>query len=313
MKENINHLLQNGRTQLALEEISNVFAENSKLLDSDLGLKYLLSEFTLLKGQFKNQNRAINSGLISIDDPAINRISKAVIQFVDELPEKFWRIGGISQRDYRIEAEINKVLESTKIKSNLIETFKVSKPTFEELDSIYSEIRELESDEALEAEVTQNYLYSRSSSIDISSNCAHFLIAKHLYKCLKLKNSSDFSMKQFIFPIHKHLSFMLRNSDSKTVFESVLKEWFDNRMNNSVLRNFCAFELGLIKSSISLESLFTALKTPNEDYYVRVYSGMALAMIKNENSLDDLIRVYVEKDLKIKSIIANSINYIYYY
>jgi hypothetical protein len=158
----------------------------------------------------------------------------------------------------------------------------------------------------------QQYLSTNDATTRWSA-AEFFMVARCLYKEILAQNAGLFSHKPFQNPFHQFLSNLIRHSDKREVFISILSTWLlstDTIPNTT--RDFAAFELGMIRAAVAVPALVRAIRNQNELPLVRYYSVLAIGMIKDKSATDALLRQYViEPKTAIRNAIYNALYFIY--
>ena len=139
---------------------------------------------------------------------------------------------------------------------------------------------------------------------------AFYYIACYLYCAILDDNFTACKHKPFIYPVHQYLSRMIRTAGTaeRQHIVATLRRWLSSKDVYQTARDFAAFELGMSKAREATDALLEALNDPYELPLVRYYGAMALGMIRDKETLSQLIEIYrQEGDGKIKNVIAHSI------
>ena len=119
----------------------------------------------------------------------------------------------------------------------------------------------------------------------------YFLIARHLYRCIRDNEPKVCRRRPFIFTIHQFLSGMVHSADppEQAVLTGILRQWLLGRQSvYQTARDFAAFELGMCRVRAAVPELLDCVRNPDEFTAVRSYGAMALGMIGDSSVIDEL-------------------------
>jgi hypothetical protein len=140
-----------------------------------------------------------------------------------------------------------------------------------------------------------------------------YKVSRYLYEEILADNYELFRHRQFVNPIHQHLSKQIRESANRSSFVTIFCNWLTapNKVFNTS-RNFAAFELGMIRAEEAIPSLLNALENDRELLEVRYYATMALGMIRNKKVVNALVnRYFIENHNNVKEAIINTLHFLY--
>ena len=126
-------------------------------------------------------------------------------------------------------------------------------------------------------------------------------------------NFSCCESKPFINPIHQILSALSKESGTiNKHIENILIDWLSNKNNKTVgrpiVRNFAAYQLGMLKSHRAENYLAEAIKHDKGDD-VKIYSILAIGKLRSRKFLPLLIEEWTtEQDKRIKLYLSKSIS-----
>lgn len=162
----------------------------------------------------------------------------------------------------------------------------------------------------LTAEAYRRYVEADDDLIR-ESPLDYYLIARHVRDAVLTNQPELIAKTEFINPVHQYLAALVRRDQASVRQQMVARyeQWLRARSSVSErVRNFAAFQLGMLQSRESAELLLDTAQNRGELKSVRHYAVYALGMLRQRSMIVPLMDVHAdESDSLIRDALTNSI------